>query len=46
MWGLIIFASDIDAIVLKMTRMQLFLMMPRVRLFLLLLMAGAIQGFA
>ena len=46
MWGLIIFASDIDTIVLKMTRMQLFLMMPRVRLFLLLLMAGAIQGFA
>ena len=44
--GLIIFASDIDTIVLKMTRMQLFLMMPRVRLFLLLLMAGAIQGFA
>ena len=46
MWGLIIFASDIDTIVLKMTRMQLFLMMPRVRLFLLLLMTGAIQGFA
>lgn len=46
MWGLIIFADDIDTIVLKMTRMQLFLMMPRVRLFLLLLMAGAIQGFA
>ena len=46
LWGLIIFASDIDTIVLKMTRMQLFLMMPRVRLFLLLLMAGAIQGFA
>ena len=46
MWGVIIFASDIDTIVLKMTRMQLFLMMPRVRLFLLLLMAGAIQGFA
>lgn len=46
MWGLIIFACDIDAIVLKMTRIQLFLMMPRVRLFLLLLMAGAIQGFA
>ena len=46
MWGLIIFASDIDTIVLKMTRMQLFLMMPRVRLFLLLLMAGSIQGFA
>lgn len=46
MRGLFIFASDIDTIVLKMTRMQLFLMMPRVRLFLLLLMAGAIQGFA
>jgi len=37
MWGLIIFACDIDAIVLKMTRIQLFL---------LLLMTGAIQGFA